>query len=294
MLTLGELFERRGLSLVGNNGKPEFKMMRHVDDPELSEPLVDLRREHFEEYQSFQSQQRLRDKRWLLSFLSWPSHQARLQGVYQVGKCHQRGYWQPSESFPCRDRQQFITQAANYYFYDLQRDERFIDLEGRLIITWPARLVKTWHIAYRDNFQGCPVVEVLPENYSNGFPGFGPLIIGYEKLRRIFDRPLAYREWKAQLESVGGVYLITAEGGHQYVGSASGRSGIWGRWSDYARNATGENAVLKALLKRCPGIEASFKFSVLRTFDIGTARSEAVQMEEQLRRKLGDRAIALE
>lgn len=71
------------------------------------------------------------------------------------------------------------------------------------------------------------------------------------------------------------------------------RAGIWMRWGDYAKNPAGGNVALKQLIKSSPGIETSFKFSVLRTFDIGTDRSEAVQMEEQLRRKLGSKAVAL-
>jgi hypothetical protein len=198
-----------------------------------------------------------------------------------------------SESFPCRNRQQFLAKATKFYFYQLKRDKRFSDLEGRVIIKWPVKVLTAFAIDYKDKFNGCSILEILPEGYSTGFPGFGPLIIEYEKLKHMFMQPQAHREWKLHLESVGGVYLITAINGHQYVGSASGKGGIWKRWGDYTKNPTGGNVVLKQLLKSSPGIEASFKFSVLKTFDIGTDRSEAVQMEEQLRRKLGSKAIAL-
>lgn len=291
MLTLSELIERRGLPLMEAQ---KIKMMRHVDDPGLLVPLADLSREHFEEFQSYQSALRLRDKKWLVSFHAWPGLQARLEGIYEVGVCHQRGDWQLTDSFPCRDRQRYANEVVKKcYFYELKRDQRFSDLEGRVVIQWPDPIPTHWHISYLDKFAGCPVVEILPEGYSRNFPGFGPLIIEYEELKSIFKNPEAYRQWQSQLESVGGVYLITAENGHQYVGSASGKRGIWGRWGDYAKNPTGGNEVLKKLLKKSPGIEATFKFSVLRTFDLGTDRSEAVQMEEQLRRKLGDRTVSL-
>lgn len=290
MLTLSELLANRGLPL---QEAQKIKMMRHVDDPALLVPLADMSREHFEEFQSYQSEQRLRDKKWLLSFHAWTNRQARLEGVYSVVDVRPPGTWTLTESFPCKNRQNFLAAASSWYFYVLKRDQRFQDLEGRTIIDWPDPVPTHWQISYRDKFLGCPIVEVLPDGYSSRFPGFGPLIIEYERLRSIFERPQAYRDWKLSLESTGGVYLITAENGHQYVGSASGKMGIWRRWADYARDPTGGNEVLKDLLKSSPGIETSFQFSVLRTFDIGTDRSEAVQMEEQIRRKLGNKAVVL-
>ena len=292
MLTLAELLENRGFVF---DNPDSIKLMRHVnEDQNLIRPVPDLSREHFEEFQSYQKQKRLAGKSWLLSFLQWPERCALLEGVYKVEDVLPRGTHELSAHFPCRDRTDFLEKAHGYYFYQLTRDQRFSDLERRVAIQWPDPMIKHWHIEYRATFKGCQVVEVLPEDFSTEFPGFGPLILQYGKLQTLFDNPLAYRKWKDQLSSVGGVYLITADNGNQYVGSASGKNGLWGRWGDYARNPTGGNEVLKDLLRNHPGIESTFIYSVLRTFDIGISPSEAVHMEEEFRKKLGRRAALLD
>ncbi len=73
-------------------------------------------------------------------------------------------------------------------------------------------------------------------------------------------------DWRASLESVKGVYLITdSRTNKRYVGSAYGESGIWSRWCAYAATGHGGNVELKTLLAD-EGLDycrAHFRFALL-------------------------------
>ncbi|MFD6442208.1 GIY-YIG nuclease family protein [Peribacillus sp. NPDC060186] len=71
------------------------------------------------------------------------------------------------------------------------------------------------------------------------------------------------------LSSVGGVYLIVdTTDGMQYVGSASGKEGLLGRWKEYAKNGHGNNRKLKAILETDAELVHKFKFSIFRLYQV--------------------------
>jgi hypothetical protein len=91
------------------------------------------------------------------------------------------------------------------------------------------------------------VAEILREPYTGRpFPGYEDIDISFEEIENLvrFNRI----DWKAALESVKGVYLITdTKTGKRYVGSAYGQEGVWARWSCYADTGHGGNVALRAL-----------------------------------------------
>lgn len=74
------------------------------------------------------------------------------------------------------------------------------------------------------------VVELLPQGYTRPWPDYLDFILTHDELVRICSNPEANREWVHKLTAVAGVYLIT-HAGNQYVGSAYGREGIYGRFA---------------------------------------------------------------
>ena len=109
------------------------------------------------------------------------------------------------------------------------------------------------------------VQEVLREPYSGrAFPGYEEIDLSFEELEALVrnNRP----DWKAALESVKGVYLISDElTGKRYVGSAIGDSGIWSRWCTYAFSGHGGNVELRTLATD-PSLDycrRAFRFSLL-------------------------------
>ena len=100
-------------------------------------------------------------------------------------------------------------------------------------------------------FDQFEVLEILREPYT------GRPFLGYEKIDLRFheletlvrnDRP----DWRAALENVKGVYLITVYTKHtirRYVGVAHGVQGIWSRWANYVENGHGGNAELRKIMR---------------------------------------------
>lgn len=92
------------------------------------------------------------------------------------------------------------------------------------------------------------IQEILREPYSGrSFPGYEDIDLSFDELETLVrnDRP----DWKAALESIKGVYLITdTSTGKRYIGSAYGDQGIWSRWSGYIASGHGGNVELRSLV----------------------------------------------
>ncbi len=118
--------------------------------------------------------------------------------------------------------------------------------------------------------------------------------VTHSELRYLVEHQEAHKEWRARLSAVAGVYLILATTtGDQYVGSAYGAQGIWGRWSAYARDGHAGNALLRALVSKNPAYPAGFSYSVLQILPTSFARPEVLQNERLFKQKLGSRATGL-
>ena len=90
------------------------------------------------------------------------------------------------------------------------------------------------------------------------------------------------QDWKAALENVKGVYLITDKSnGKRYVGSAYGGSGIWSRWACYVGTGHGWNDELTKLIKQ-EGIEYArkhFQISLLEYRAMKTDDNTIIERE---------------
>ena len=104
----------------------------------------------------------------------------------------------------------------------------------------------------------------------------------------------ASRNWHTLLSAVAGVYLITDTlTSLQYVGSAYGKSGILGRWKEYAKNPTGGNAPLIELLGDDKHYAKYLQFSILETLDKSLTPVEVIRREWRYKKKLGPKAVPL-
>lgn len=120
-------------------------------------------------------------------------------------------------------------------------------------------------VNFENHYPNLEVQELLREPYSGRiFPGYDEIDLSFEELETLVrnTRP----DWKAALESVKGIYLITdATTGYRYVGSAYGDEGIWSRWCTYIATGHGGNKELKNLVSD-PGLSycrSNFRFALL-------------------------------
>lgn len=124
------------------------------------------------------------------------------------------------------------------------------------------------------------VHEIRPERLSiEDFPGYSSASLDFCTLRIVVrQQPAA---WFTALRSVAGVYLIADKSnGKHYVGSASGKDGIWGRWEAYAKTGHGGNTELVALLaEKGEGHALNFLFSILEICDRISTNDEVLARE---------------
>ena len=75
--------------------------------------------------------------------------------------------------------------------------------------------------------------------------------------------------------------------GEQYIGSAYGENGIWGRWQTYASDGHGGNLDLKNLDPQ------NFQFSILWETLKSTPIENVIRVESQFKENLGTRVHGL-
>jgi hypothetical protein len=229
----------------------------------------------FEAYQSTQNvanRSRLSPATHWVAFVVTPTQETLLAGLYQS---RYRGLndvdivWTHAEG---------IDPVGTCDVYELRRDERATDLEGRVVIDWGTG-TRTW--IQRADSQDKVVIEIARKFKEPSFPGFIHFI---EPLSRIENLP---SDWKSNLCNARGIYLLTNPDTHeQYVGSASGELGFWGRWLDYVQTGHGGNVGLKAN-------PSDYQVSILEVASSGAQRDDIVRLEERWKVKLKSKEMGL-
>jgi hypothetical protein len=161
-----------------------------------------------------------------------------------------------------------------------------------VLIAWGAGAL-AWHQLLRNK----RVIEVLPKGRAlQAFADHMDFSLSFGELKSLVAEPTGHRDWwaKFSLSAVAGVYLVLAQTtGQQYVGSAYGTEGIWGRWSLYAATGHGNNDKLVKLLATDPSYPAAFRFSVLQVLPKRTTPAEVIGWESKYKQKLGSRVTGL-
>lgn len=164
-------------------------------------------------------------------------------------------------------------------------------MEHRLVIKW-AGVAQGWCVKI-DTFAN-EVVQLLPKGFVRDFPGYLDINISFRELQGIVNDPNANAIWHKMLSAVGAVYLIVdTKEGKQYVGSASGKEGLLGRWKEYAINGHGNNTKLKELIEVDPQRIHTFKYTILQTLPRTLTQNEVLREEGKYKDKLGTRAYGL-
>lgn len=269
------------LKLAGFDQNLPTRLVRHQDRRYPVEELV--RHGWLELYQQFQSKPKFHHAEQIVSFYGLSGNRARFYGVYRVlGNT-------PASAELSRLPAGETWGRESDYFYDLERDFRFDDLRDRLIIDWPAR-------AWVQKLDNKPVLEILPSGRKLvPFDDYLEFSLTHAQLKDLFGNEVAHRDWQTSLGAVAGVYLILDQkSGHQYVGSAYGADGIWGRWKNYAISGHGDNVQLRKLVESdSASYPEQFRFSVLQILPKTMTRDEVINRETLYKRKLGSRATGL-
>jgi len=172
-----------------------------------------------------------------------------------------------------------IDSAGSCDMYDLKLSTKLSDLIGRLFIEWGDSKI-AW-VQYADR-QHKPVLEIRAKASEPPFPGFLNFI---EPLSRIGKLPDG---WIQALRSACGVYVLTCpKTKEQYIGSADGAEGFFGRWIQYFQSGHGGNLGLKS---RDP---SDYQVSILEVAGSADDHNAILCMEGRWQRKLQSRAMGL-
>jgi hypothetical protein len=172
-----------------------------------------------------------------------------------------------------------VDKAGSCDVYEQTLIQDFADLGGKLFIDWgPGK--RTW--IQRADRQEKRIIELRAEFKEPDFRGFLNFI---EPLSKLDTLP---KGWVAALQTCGGVYLLTCpRTKEQYVGSASGEEGFWGRWLNYAQTGHGGNAVLRS---RNP---SDYQVSILEVAGSAAKMEDIWRMEKHWKAKLQSREMGL-
>jgi hypothetical protein len=239
----------------------------------------------FETYQSFQSKPKFDDCDYLISFTGLDGSRAKLHGVYRVGKRS------PSASMPFPADIPYKDWHQAGYHYELTRVADFNEFCGRVVIEWGNAPLAWVQSGAKDK----PIYEILPEGQTLPlFKDYLDFTLTFPELGYIVSHPESNQGWRSRLQAVAGIYLVVATTtGKQYVGSASGAEGIWGRWSEYAADGHAGNVLLKKLIESDPAYPHAFHYSLLQIVPRSYARQEVLRLEKHYKAKLGRLAVEL-
>ncbi|MGS5013153.1 excinuclease ABC subunit C [Bacillus cereus] len=281
MLTINKLLMLNGLNTTKN-----IKIARHQDTRDIDVHNL-YHTNHFELYQSYQEKNQFKDCDYLVSCLGIDNNQALFIGIYRVKATYKVNGFPENLSVPYRGK----AKLDSKFRYDLEKMEGFEELENRVVIKWGG-VAQAWCVWLDKNPK--ELVQILPKGYVRNFPGYLDFNLNYRELRDIIKNPDANQVWHKMLSSVGAVYLIVdTKNGLQYVGSASGKDGILGRFKDYGKNGHGNNKRLKEILEAEPDRVFGFKYTLLKTLPLTLTNKEVIDEENKYKEKLGSRAFGL-
>lgn len=213
----------------------------------------------FEEYQKIQPENYFHGKKYIFSFIGEQGTTARFIAVYRVNsiKPFKKTYL---------DKEYCDKYGARHdmnkdFFFDLERLDLLQDLQNRLVIDFCAtrNIVNVnWETIAKK-----PVISIS----SRRFEGYENIVWNFSELEHYITHVEMYEDYYAALSSVYGVYLIVDTQAHkQYIGSAYGDEGIWGRWKEYVRtNGQGGNKRLSEHVLQEQDRYRHLQFTILET-----------------------------
>jgi hypothetical protein len=211
---------------------------------------------------------------------------AKFIGVYRTSGRAQRdepGFIEPPTGYLTTSNPRFQYKLVRHWRFDLFRD--------RLIIEW-GRSTLSWHqwLDQKDK----EIVEIRPPGFVKDFTEYLDFPLTFAELEDIVNHSSANSVWCDTLGAVGGVYLILdTRSGNQYVGSASGSLGLFGRWSDYVCvGGYGHRGNEKLKPIATEGRPHDLQFTVLNILPLAY-RKAILAHETRWKEKLGTRVFGL-
>ena len=165
------------------------------------------------------------------------------------------------------------------------------EYSGRLVLR-----KDTKYSFYNNSGEAFIVDEIYPPKLNRKVPYFksyDEVELSYKELKEVMDN--CYDDYYRHLSCVKGIYMIIdGNTGKQYIGSASGREGIYGRWNDYANNYHGNNKELRELFDvNGPEYFEKFKYIILQILPLKISTKEIEKIETRYKNRYLTRLCGL-
>jgi len=273
------------LQMFGFASVSETRLVRHKDSRYDVRHL--LKKGWLEAYQGYQKRDIFGKTRFVIAFIGEKGTTARLHKIYRVMGQKEASEAPVPEGCPFTEWQEEAKR-----FYEFEHVTGFEEIEGRVIIDW-GKGALSWHQNLETNNK--EVISIRPKGEVRPpFKDYLEFVLNYDELVELVKNVEANQEWRARLSAVAGIYMVLATTtGEQYIGSAHGESGIWGRWENYATNGHGGNEYLRKLIEEDRRYPAAFHYSILQILPKTLTHKEVLEWERKYKDKLGTRATGL-
>jgi hypothetical protein len=179
----------------------------------------------------------------------------------------------------CRDPATLGNRQLDVYRF--QRVASFDPLCGRLRIDW-GEGKRSWAQRADSKVGNKVIVELSRVFREPDFPGYARF------LSNLGELPTLPASWAVALRAARGVYLLTCpRTKEQYVGSAYGSDGFWGRWQSYLSTGHGGNVELR---RRDP---SDYRISILEVVGSAATMDDVLATEVIWKAKLQSREMGL-
>lgn len=130
--------------------------------------------------------------------------------------------------------------------------------------------------------------EIYPPKLNRKVPYFksyDEVEFSFKDLKEVMDN--SYDDYYRHLSCVKAIYMIIdGNTGKQYVGSASGKEGLYGRWNDYANTYHGNNEELVELFKKNgPEYFNKFRYIILQILPLKISTKEIEKIETKYKNR---------
>lgn len=265
MITFQELISLK--TTILNVSK--VKLVRHKDSRIEYKDVIKDKNELLE-YQKEQKKDVFKGTDYIVSFIGQESTKSLFFGIFKIHG---------------------LEIENGKFYYDLKEVPICNELKERVIIDW-GNNTRVWCQWY--DKQPKEVLEILPKGYLGEFKGITNFILEFNELKKLIENPDANRDWRNNLSSINGIYMILdKKTGNQYIGSAYGSNGIWQRWSDYAKTKHGGNKTLKELFNNSKNYQKNFQYTILQSLPSNLTSREVIRIENLYKEKFGTQAHGL-
>lgn len=229
----------------------------HLATHDTNSPLDAFFAGKFKEWQEYQTKKNF-SREMVVALIQLSRAKWLFAGVYKILGC---------------------TEHPEHYSYVTELLPGQNELIGRIIVEHERKFRNAYLIGNTEagDFK---ILEIKEKQLSvEEFPGFNAVCIPFTKLQFIIEQQI--QSWYGALSNIKGIYLIADKAaGKLYVGSATGNSGIWQRWSEYVVSGHGGNKELKGLLKDKPReYWCNFQYSILEIADSHASDEYILQRE---------------